>query len=201
MPSAGTPPLPSHRPVGASTVSADNIFPKAAVDYLNQLADAQQAEAGGIVRSDASPALSEHVRRSEITWVDDTPASRPIFGLIAQFVSQANDQVFHLELSGFSEPFQIATYRATDQGFYGWHLDIGAGRLANRKLSLIVPLTDPSQYEGGQLELFFDHQPTAIDLPLGRIVAFPSYVLHRVTPVTRGVRRTLAIWVSGPPFR
>jgi PKHD-type hydroxylase len=192
---------PQGRAVGASIVSADGVFAPAAVDLVNRFADRQTAEAGGIVRPDASPALAEHVRRSDIAWLDETPETRPVFQLIAGFARQANDQVFRLDLGGFAEPFQVATYRAENNGFYGWHVDIGAGRLAHRKLSLIVPLTDPSAYEGGELQLFFDHEPTPVPLPLGRIVAFPSYVLHRVTPVTRGVRRTLAVWVSGPPFR
>lgn len=189
------------RRVGASTVTADNLFPRSAIDYLNGLAERQDGEAGGIVGPDASPALAQHVRRSEVFWLQQDTASRPIFDLVAQFVLKANQQVFHLDLKGFGEPFQVATYRGEDSGFYGWHVDIGAGRLADRKLSLVIPLTDPSEYEGGELQLFYDHEPATVDMPLGRIVAFPSYVLHRVTPVTRGVRRTLAVWVSGPPYR
>jgi PKHD-type hydroxylase len=196
-----TGPASQGRSVGASTVTADKIFPKAAIDHLNQLADRQPGDLGSIVKGDATAALAEHVRRSEVFWLEENPGSRPVFELIAQFVRQANDQVFHMDLQGFSEPFQIATYRASDSGFYGWHVDIGAGRLAHRKLSLVVPLTDPSEYEGGELQLFYDHEPTTVAMPLGRIVAFPSYVLHRVTPVTKGVRRTMAVWVSGPPYR
>jgi PKHD-type hydroxylase len=190
------------RDPGASTCSAD-VFPRPAIDYLNRLAEASagQAEAGGIVRADATPALADTVRRSEVVWLQDTPDNRPIYEVIAQFAQQANNQVFRLELTGFTEPFQLATYRASEGGFYGWHVDIGAGRLANRKLSLIVPLTDPAEYEGGEFQVFYDHEPTTFALPLGRILAFPSYLLHRVTPVTKGVRRSLAIWVSGPPFR
>lgn len=186
---------------GASTVTADNVFPRPLIDYLNALSDRTELDRGSIVKSDATAAISEHIRRSDILWLQEDQQSRPVFELIAQFALHANKQVFRMDLSGFEEPFQIATYRATDSGFYGWHVDIGAGRLANRKLSLVVPLSDPSEYEGGELQLFYDHQPTTVAMPLGRIVAFPSYVLHRVTPVTKGVRRTMAIWVSGPPLR
>ena len=189
------------RNVGASTVTVDNVFPRQAIDYLNRLADSRPGDMGSIVRGDASAALADHVRKSEVFWIDEEPATRPIFQLLAQFVQKANEQVFRLDLMGFGEPLQIATYRGADEGFYGWHVDIGAGRLAQRKLSLVIPLTDPAEYEGGELQLFHDHQPAAVPMPLGRIVAFPSYVLHRVTPVTKGVRRTLAVWVSGPPYR
>ena len=189
------------RAVGASTVTVDNVFPRKVIEDLNRLADQRPGDMGSIVQGDATAAPADHVRRSEVFWLEEDPLSRPIYQLVGQFVQQANEQVFRLDLAGFGEPFQVATYRGDTGGFYGWHVDIGAGRLANRKLSLVVPLTDPSEYEGGELQLFYDHEPTTIAMPLGRIVAFPSYVLHRVTPVTKGVRRTLAIWVSGPPYR
>jgi PKHD-type hydroxylase len=189
------------RRVGASTVTADNVFPRQAIEYLNRLADSRPGDLGSIVRGDATAALAEHVRRSEVFWLEEEPATRPIFQLLAQFAQKANDQIFGLDLVGFGEALQVATYRGADSGFYGWHVDIGAGRLAQRKLSLVVPLTDPTEYEGGELQLFHDHEPATVDMPLGRIVAFPSYVLHRVTPVTKGIRRTLAVWISGPPYR
>jgi PKHD-type hydroxylase len=188
---------------GASTCTADDVFPREAIDFLNRFADARagMAEQGGVVLSDAKHARIADVRRSDVVWLEQTPETTPIYELIAGFVQQANNQVFKLDIRSFTEPFQIATYTAEAKGFYGWHVDIGAGRLSNRKLSLVVPLTDPSEYEGGQFEVFHDHEPAPIPMPLGRILAFPSYVLHRVTPVTKGVRRTMAIWVSGPPFK
>lgn len=188
---------------GASTCTVDNAFPREAIAFLNRYADARAgvAEKGGVVLSDAKHARVAEVRRSDVVWLDRTPETAPIYELIAGFVQHANSRVFKLDIENFTEPFQIATYRAEAQGFYGWHVDIGAGRLANRKLSLVAPLTDPAEYEGGEFQVFHDHEPTPIPMPLGRILAFPSYILHRVTPVTKGVRRTLAVWVSGPPFR
>ena len=188
---------------GSVTCVVDNIFPRDAISYLNQVAEAVSADAevGGIVRADASAARMDSVRRSDVSWLKDSPQNRPIYELVAEVVRRVNAEIFHLDLKEFGEPFQLATYRAENNGFYGWHVDTGAGRLANRKLSLVVPLTDPSEYEGGEFQAFYDDAPTPVEMPLGRIVAFPSYVLHRVTPITRGVRRSLAIWVSGPPFR
>ena len=67
--------------------------------------------------------------------------------------------------------------------------------------ALLSVLATSHNLQTGALQLFHDHEPTTVAMPLGRIVAFPSYVLHRVTPVTKGLRRTLAVWVSGPPYR
>jgi PKHD-type hydroxylase len=188
---------------GTMTCFVDNVFPREAIDYLNGLAEASatQAEVGGIQRAAEVTDRAQSVRRSEVVWLQDTPENRPIYELVAQFVQQANNQVFRLELKEFGDAFQLATYRAENAGFYGWHVDTGPGRLAFRKLSLIVPLTDPSEYEGGEFEVFYERKPQKVDLPLGRVIAFPSYLLHRVTPLTRGVRRSLAVWVSGPPYR
>ena len=190
-------------PVGASTCVLDRAFPPDAIAYLNELAAAQEAgaETGAIQRTDQARAIDRHVRRSRISWLEDTRANQPIYELIGVLAGRANQQVFKFELTGLEEPAQLATYRAEEKGHYGWHVDIGAGRLTRRKISLVVPLTDPSTYEGGAFELFYDSEPTVVEMPLGRVVMFPSHVLHRVRPLTRGLRRSLSIWISGPPFR
>lgn len=188
---------------GTMTCMVDNAFPQAMIDQLNRLAEdsAGESEVGGIMRADGNEARMASVRRSEVVWLKDSPENIPIYDLIAKFVQQANTQVYRYELSEFAEPFQLATYKSSEEGFYGWHIDVGGGKLAHRKLSLIVPLTDPSEYEGGEFQAFYDSEPVTIPMPLGRVVAFPSFMLHRVTPVTKGIRRSLAIWVAGRPYR
>jgi PKHD-type hydroxylase len=189
--------------VGAATCVIDGVFPREAIGFLNAVADAEahRAEAGGVVHPDASRHIERHVRRSRVSWLSHSAETRPLYEMVAQLVAHANQQVFRYELSGLNEPAQLATYRAEEEGFYGWHVDIGGGPLANRKISLVIPLTDPAAYQGGGFEVFHDSEPSPIEMPLGRVVMFPSYLLHRVRPVTAGVRRSLALWVSGPPFR
>ncbi|MEI6282750.1 MAG: 2OG-Fe(II) oxygenase [Alphaproteobacteria bacterium] len=188
---------------GASTCIADNVFPAEVVALINRFADdrAGQAEKGGVVLADSKHERASDMRRSDVVWLDQEPQNQPIYEFIAGFVSKVNTDVFRLDIRSFDEPFQIATYRAAANGHYDWHVDIGPGQLSNRKISIVVPLTDPSEYDGGEFQVFHDSEPATIAMPLGRIVAFPSYLPHRVTPVTRGVRRTMALWVSGPPFR
>jgi PKHD-type hydroxylase len=69
-----------------------------------------------------------------------------------------------------------------------------------RKISMSIQLTDGSQYDGGDIEI---HGPPLTVAPrsIGSVVVFPSYALHRVTTVTRGVRHSLVVWAAGPPFR
>jgi PKHD-type hydroxylase len=62
-------------------------------------------------------------------------------------------------------------------------------------------LSDPEEYQGGQLEVYTGVAPQEIKKEKGLISLFPSYVLHRVTPITSGIRKTLVVWICGPSFR
>ena len=83
----------------------------------------------------------------------------------------------------------------------GWHQDYGGPLSISRKLSLVVQLSDPFEYEGGNLQIKTGQEEQNVRKQRGLIVAFPSYVLHQVTPVTTGSRQSLVAWVSGPAFK
>ena len=77
-----------------------------------------------------------------------------------------------------------------------------------RKLSVTCSLSDAKDYKGGELEfsqrnnLEKDVSTTCTQiLPRGSIVVFPSFVWHRVKPVTEGIRYSLVIWNIGPPYK
>jgi PKHD-type hydroxylase len=72
-------------------------------------------------------------------------------------------------------------------------------RKARRKLSLVCQLSDPSEYEGGELQINTGEIFTP-EKQKGTVILFPSYLLHRVTPVTKGTRRSLVLWIEGPAF-
>lgn len=91
-------------------------------------------------------------------------------------------------------------YRYEPGDFFDWHMDLGDGALANRKVTTLIQLTSPSEYEGGRLELFGNDHHTA-SVRRGTILVYPSYIMHRVTEVTSGIRYSLGGEVLGPPFR
>ena len=93
-------------------------------------------------------------------------------------------------------PFQIVA----DSGFYDWHTDF-AGITPRRKLSISVQLSRPEDYDGGDLELLFTSSPYKAARERGKFIVFPSFCLHRVTPVTRGTRWSLVAWVLGTRWR
>ena len=69
-----------------------------------------------------------------------------------------------------------------------------------RKLSAVLLLTDPSEFEGGVLQIFTSVQPQDVPLKKGSIVFFPSFFLHRVTQLTKGKRQTLVVWLGGDHY-
>ena len=93
------------------------------------------------------------------------------------------------------------TYDASVEGHYHWHFDGNAAGKPARKLSITFQMTDGTAYEGGDLEFNRTGEPTKAPRERGTFIMFPSYILHRVTPVTRGTRQALVGWCVGPPFR
>ena len=132
-------------------------------------------------------------RRSRTAFLTPAPHEN-LCTMISTALFTAN-KVFNFEIASL-EPFQLAEYREGD--FYDWHCDIGRGAMT-RKLSASLQLTDPNEYDGGALELW---GAAPINRTQGALLVFPSYTLHRVTPVTRGVRHSLVAWATGTkPFR
>ncbi len=154
-------------------------------------------------------------RNSDIVWMSD----RWIYNEIHPFVRSANVQAGWNFEWDFSESCQFTKY--TKGQFYDWHCDSwnkpyirensnapDHGKI--RKLSVTVTLSDPKDYKGGELE--FDFRQNDPDkpnkkikckeiLPKGSLIVFPSFVWHRVCPVTKGERNSLVIWNLGYPFR
>lgn len=145
---------------------------------------------------------AHQIRRAGIVWLDDLPEGAWAMDRMIALVARANRESFGFDLSDFGESAQIARYRAEDGAHFDWHSDIGTGtQAARRKLTVVVQLSDPAGYQGGQLELRPDHAPVTAAPAQGTATIFPSFVLHRVTPVTAGIRWSMTLWAHGPAFR
>jgi PKHD-type hydroxylase len=141
---------------------------------------------------------NENIRKSGTAWMFPNEVTNWIFERLAHASLIMNGQYFGFKLTGMEQGLQFTTYEAPG-GHYEWHIDRG-GQFGCRKLSLSVQLSDPDDYEGGELELWYGGEPTVIDKQRGMTVWFPSWAMHRVKPVTKGVRRSLVCWISGPSF-
>ncbi|HBM58955.1 2OG-Fe(II) oxygenase [Salipiger marinus] len=145
---------------------------------------------------------AHNLRRADLVWLDDVPETGWVMDRIIELVRQANRDTYGFDLDAFDESAQVARYGAEREGHFDWHSDVGEGRLASRrKLTMVVQLSEPDAYEGGGLEVMpSSHVVTAVR-SRGQATLFPSYLLHRVTPVTGGERFSLTIWAHGPAFR
>jgi PKHD-type hydroxylase len=140
-------------------------------------------------------------RRSFISWIGANSETEWIFRKITDVVKQNNQQCWNFDLEKI-ERLQFTHYLSSEEGTYHSHRDPIQWTLPhNRKLSMSLQLSDPKDYEGGDLLLHFESNPTVISKQKGMMVFFPSHTLHEVTPVTKGERFSLVAWIHGPNLR
>ncbi|WP_394660021.1 2OG-Fe(II) oxygenase [uncultured Novosphingobium sp.] len=140
-------------------------------------------------------------RTSSIRWLSPHQEGA-IVERIMQLVSASNRNNFGVDIAGLHE-LQFTEYHATNSGHYDWHHDVWleSVRPYARKLSVVVQLSSPAEYQGGAFEFFGIENPAAQFAPRGSVLIFPSFLQHRVLPVTKGTRRSLVTWVEGPNWR
>jgi PKHD-type hydroxylase len=140
-------------------------------------------------------------RESVIRWLD-VHAEQKWVEKLMRYVVSSNRTNFGVDIVA---PFdlQFTEYHGTAGGKYDWHQDVWleSDRCYDRKLSIVVQLSDPQDYEGGAFEFFGMQSPGPQFTAMGSLLIFPSFLQHRVTPVTKGLRRSLVSWVEGPRWR
>lgn len=143
---------------------------------------------------------NDSIRRSQIRWVPSTSEFSWIYNTLAWNIQVVNKDSFNFDLTHI-ETLQFTEYNENQNGFYAPHLDNGETNAGYRKLSFVLQLTDPNNYQGGELVLHTGPTPTIMPKERGKLLFFPSYVLHEVRPVTQGTRHSLVGWVAGPRFK
>ena len=152
---------------------------------------------------------NEKVRISDVKFYNYDQTNENtlwIFQRINYVVDALNEQFFNYELNGY-DSFQYTEYQAHEGGKYDFHMDtiMGKNKPANmpetRKLSVTLVLND--DFEGGEFYMNNGQEKDAELIPTGkgRLILFPSFLIHRVAPVTKGVRKSLVVWVNGPKFK
>jgi PKHD-type hydroxylase len=186
---------------GLPYVTWENAFTE---DELNQFVEycdsleLSKAKIGGCDIEDDY----RNIRVSKTSWITNNDHTGWIYDKLAFIARSLNAKFYNFDLSGFVEDMQYTVYDGEESGHYTWHIDMAYDSTAPRKLSIILQLSDPSEYDGGEIQTSSGGsiENTAIKQK-GLVVAFPSWMLHRVTPVTKGVRKTLVVWVAGPQFK
>jgi PKHD-type hydroxylase len=151
---------------------------------------------------------TKNIRDSKINFFHPNSENQWFFEKLLHISEKINSQFYNYELYGF-DFFQYTVYNSFGSK-YDFHLDmllgdsIPAGSEIPRKLSFILFLSDPAEYQGGDFEIKINDVHDDIVKPeqiKGRIIAFPSFMLHRVTPVTAGIRKSIVFWAVGPKFK
>ena len=176
----------------------EGAFTEEQLDWLQQKAKeaTQEAQIGG----GGNGEVNDQVRRSELNWLTKDPECDWVFERLAHVASSLNANYFGFDLTGFGEAIQLTNYHESRQGTYVWHQDFGSTG-PSRKLSMVLQLSDPNDYEGGELQILTSKDPTTMQKKRGLITVFPAWTLHQVTPVIKGTRQTLVAWISGPAFK
>lgn len=178
--------------------SVSDAFSDAECARILDCVAAAPSRDAGLVRQ----ARDHNLRRADLVWLDDVEGSGWVMDRVIDLVRVANRDIFDFDITDFAESPQVARYGAEREGHFGWHSDVGEGRLAlRRKLTIVVQLSEPDAYTGGDLEVMPGSHAIAADRARGTATLFPSFVLHRVTPVTLGERHSLTVWCHGAPFR
>lgn len=146
--------------------------------------------------------IDQSYRRSSIRWLDPKGTETDLANKLMNFVESANRDHFGFDLWGMFE-LQFTEYHGNAGGKYDWHHDVDflSPVPHHRKLSIVVQLSDPSDYQGGEFEFFNLPPPGAGFKTQGSVLVFPSFYTHRVAPVTAGIRRSIVSWIDGPRWR
>jgi PKHD-type hydroxylase len=142
--------------------------------------------------------MRDELRKSQIMFLK--PGDNDwIYDKLAAACIQTNTNRFKFEITGFQTELQLASYSNT--GFFDWHMDFGPGDISNRKLSITVQLSESDEYEGGDLQFMINQKVVDAPRTKGTAIIFPSFALHRVSPVTKGCRKSIVGWIAGPPYK
>jgi PKHD-type hydroxylase len=156
--------------------------------------------------NDSNLKIDSANRRSKIKFINANDwRFTYLFDTLWKTAIQANNDFFNIHITRLNF-VQLAEYDASYMGEYKEHHDVfwmNNDPFYHRKLSCIIQLSDPNDYEGGDFEM------TDCSVPIdreevrqqGSIIYFPSMLRHRANPVTKGTRYSIAAWFEGPKWR
>jgi PKHD-type hydroxylase len=183
---------------GGTAVWRD-LFSPVQLDALERQCDALALEQAKLTGDGVNS-----IRVTQVAWVHRDAQTEDLYLRMEAAVLRLNAELFRFDLSGLTT-IQYAVYRQSEAGYFDWHNDYGRYRgdpgQEPRKVTMSLQLSDGTAYEGCDLEVRAAWPTDVAPRERGTLVAFRANALHRVTPITRGVRKALVIWVAGPEFR
>lgn len=146
-------------------------------------------------------ARNHSMRKSRFHLFDINDETKWLYNRLSKFMHDINHQYFGYDLTTIAE-IQYTEYSPEYAGEFCDHLDWAPSLTRPRKLSISIQLSESNEYEGGDLQLQLGGNHTYVaSRTKGDAFIFPAFLLHGVTPITKGIRRSLIIWSYGPEFR
>jgi PKHD-type hydroxylase len=177
------------------------LFDDDEIAQIQQIAKRYNLAKGAVGNNSANAQTDISIRNSNIAFLKSSDNdTRWIYEKITRSIVDINNQFWNFDLSRI-ELLQYSEY--SEKQFYRPHIDMmyKSSNHTVRKLSFTVQLSDPSEYEGGEVVIKTGPDDDVVHRDKGTIIFFPSYILHEVKPVTKGTRHGLVGWVTGPAFR
>ena len=150
-------------------------------------------------RASVDPSMVTEKRKSRIRYISHDDRSSWVFDKLKQFIVESNKTAWNFDLYSIIDSLQHSEYLEGD--FCDFHMDIDEKGTKYRKISVIVQLSDPSEYDGGDLEVWSEGKFEVLSKEKGCVFIFPSFILHRVTPITRGIRKSLVLYAGGGSYK
>jgi PKHD-type hydroxylase len=182
-------------------ITTPNIFTKEECEIIIDFFNKKEKLTAAISNVEV---INKEIRKNKVVWLSNKDVSLNwVVQRISNYVYQINKEFFNFDIYGLTEDIQFTEYSEIND-HYEWHTDSSVGGMI-RKLSFSIQLSDPKDYDGCKLEFFksdkdkIKEDNTCIEQGTG--IAFPSYMLHRVTPLISGTRCSLVVWVGGPNFK
>jgi predicted 2-oxoglutarate/Fe(II)-dependent dioxygenase YbiX len=195
------PAMPARNPA-LGLIRGEQIFTEAECDAIRQSAE-RPAWKEAKIGTHGAGAVTAKVRSVlEQRLPVDQASGFPLLRIINE-ICRLNSELWYFDLTGFvpDDEAMLLTYRGSSGDHYDWHVDVGRGSSASRKLGFTVQLSASSEYEGGDLEFHSLVSDREGFRRKGMMLVFPAYWVHRVTPTTKGTRQVIVGWVHGPSFR
>jgi len=178
----------------------DLRFTKEECNKILSLASDNYGQPASVGGSPTNSKVARSIRSANIFIIEPIKENYWIYEKVGKIISVANTTHFKYDITGITHGIQLIHYSADMdvKGHYDWHIDAGPGEPSHRKISFTAQLSDPSEYD--ECDLMINNHGSIIKgtREQGSIHLFPSYMLHQVTPITRGERYALVIWVHGP---
>jgi PKHD-type hydroxylase len=172
----------------------ENGFSSEEVDKILDLSKNYEFEQATTISGDP-----KSIRNSTIKWMNPSEETSWVYDRLMGCIKEANN-VWQFNLYSILDDIQYTEYRGGG-GHYNWHIDIGPGAISHRKVSVVVQLSDSSEYTGGILEVSTGSNSLKVSNKKGAVILFPSFLQHRVTPVASGLRKSLVLWAGGEHFK